>query len=511
VRHPEYDEFLEEDWLFEAITETYIPLIDMMWRLVDEDVPFKITMIISPPLAEMLSDPLLQGRYLRHINKLVELSEKELRRTKGTVQLEDCARMYNAYFIKAKDLFENKCNRNLLNAFKQLQDYGVLEIITCTATHGYLPLIFNRQARLAQIRVAVANYRKHFNRAPDGIWLAECGYQPGDDYLLSENGISFFFIETHGVLYGKPHPRSGIFAPVRCPSGVAAFPRDPQASEEVWSAQKGYPGSYYYREFYRDLGFDAEYEYIKPYLHSDGVRRNVGIKYHRITGPVDLGQKEYYIPRIGLEKAAAHAGDFIHKRTYEIWGAKNLVKNPPLITIPFDAELFGHWWFEGPMFLEFLIRKLVFDQNTIEMTSARDYLQKYPDLQRQQPAMSSWGAEGYSKVWLNGNNDWIYRHQHMAEERMVEIARIHPEADGLLKRYLNQAARELLLAQSSDWAFIMTTGTTVPYAVKRFKDHIHRFNNLFTDILTGNLNEDRLSEMESKDTIFQEIDYRVYL
>lgn len=511
VRHPEYPEFLEEDWLFEAVSETYVPLVDAMFRLVEEGVSFRLTMTLSPPLCEMLADPLLQDRYLRHINMLVELAEKEVRRLKGTPNLEDTASMYLDHFRKAREIFDRRCGKNLLTAFSELQERGVLRIITCTATHGFLPLILEPKARRAQIRVAAANYEKHFGCRPRGIWLAECGYQPGDDALLAAEGIQYFLVDTHAVLFGQPRPTNGIFAPVRTPSGVAVFPRDPEASEEVWSAQRGYPGDYYYREFYRDLGYDGEYEYIRPYLHADGIRRNVGIKYHRVTGRVDLGAKEPYVPAIGLEKAAAHAGDFIHKRTHQALRLKELVQDrPPLITTPFDAELFGHWWFEGPMFLEYLIRKMVYDQSLLELTCAEDYLERHGNLQIQQPTLSSWGAEGYAHVWLNGKNDWIYRHQHLAEERMVQLAAGYPEAEGLLLRYLNQAARELLLAESSDWAFIMTTGTTVPYAVKRFKDHIHRFHVLCSDIQSGNLDEGRLQEMESRDTIFQEIDYRVY-
>ena len=510
VRHPEHSDFLEEDWLFEAISETYIPLIDMMNRLVADGVRFRLTMTLSPTLAEMLVDPLLQGRYLAHIGRLVELAGLEARRHRGTPGLEDCARMYLDHFTKARDIYGQVYGRDLVQAFRRLQEAGVLEVITCPATHPVLPLVAHPKARRAQVRVAARNYEKHFGRPPRGLWLAECAYQPGDDALLAEEGIGYFFVDTHGILFGQPRPWHGIFAPVRCPSGVAAFPRDPEASEEVWSARHGYPGDYFYREFYRDLGFDADYAYIRPYLHADGVRRNIGLKYHRITGPVDLGSKEPYLPAMGLEKAAAHAGDFVHKRVHQVFRLQEVLGRPPLVTVPFDAELFGHWWFEGPMFLEYLIRKLAFDQEVIQMVSAPEYLAEHPTLQSQQPTLSSWGAEGYHMIWLNGKNDWLYRHLHLAEERMVELARRFPEADGLLRRCLNQAARELLLAQSSDWPFIITTGTTVPYAVKRFKEHVLRFTRLYEDLVSGQPDEAVLSGMEWRDSIFQEIDYRVY-
>jgi 1,4-alpha-glucan branching enzyme len=182
----------------------------------------------------------------------------------------------------------------------------------------------------------------------------------------------------------------------------------------------------------------------------------------------------------------------------------------PIIVSPYDAELFGHWWFEGPQFLNFLFRQIHFDQDEIRLATPLDYLAEYPDNQRQELSSSSWGAEGYYRVWINGENEWMYMHQHVAEDRMVELAREYPNADGLLLRALNQAARELLLAESSDWAFIITTATSVQYAKKRFRDHIHRFTRLYEMIKRNEIDAEWLADVEWKDAIFQEIDYRVY-
>jgi 1,4-alpha-glucan branching enzyme len=187
-----------------------------------------------------------------------------------------------------------------------------------------------------------------------------------------------------------------------------------------------------------------------------------------------------------------------------------LLGRKPVIVSPYDAELFGHWWFEGPQFLNYLIRKIHYDQDEIRLATPADYLNEYPDNQQQQLSISSWGAEGYYRVWLNDQNEWMYLHQHVAEDRMIELARANPVSDGLMRRALNQAARELLLAESSDWAFIITTATSVQYAKKRFRDHIHRFTRLYEMIRSNQVDEGWLSEVESMDTIFQEIDYSVY-
>jgi 1,4-alpha-glucan branching enzyme len=342
------------------------------------------------------------------------------------------------------------------------------------------------------------------------MWLAECAYTPGIDEELKREKLRFFFLEAHGVLYGTPRPRYGVFAPVYCPSGVAAFGRDLETAQQVWSADHGYPGDPDYREFYRDLGYDLDYDYVRPYLHADGVRRNIGLKYHRITGKVSLSDKQAYNPEWALNKAASHAGNFMFNREKQIDYLSGVLGRQPLVTSMYDAELFGHWWFEGPNFLDFLFRKIHYDQKTFKPITPSEYLEKFPKNQVITPAASSWGDKGYYEVWLNGTNDWIYRHLHKAADRMVELARENPNARDQRKRALNQAARELLLAQSSDWAFIMTTGTVVQYAELRTRAHLTNFNNLYEQIKRNAIDDNYLKDLEYRHNIFPEIDYRVY-
>jgi 1,4-alpha-glucan branching enzyme len=509
VRHPEHDQFLEEDWLYEAITETYIPLINVFDGLVNDCIDFRITVSLTPTLISMLTDPLLQHRYLRHIGKLIGLAESEIERTRDQPEFNSLARMYRDMFVNARVVFEEKYGRNLITAFKKFQDLGVLEIITCAATHGFLPLMKNRNAVRAQVMIAAEHYKKHLGRAPRGIWLPECGYYEGLDEVLQEAGIRYFFTDSHGVFHASPRPKYGVYAPIYTPSGVAAFGRDIESSKQVWSSIEGYPGDYNYRDFYRDIGFDLDYEYVKPYLHPDGMRVNLGIKYHRITG--ESNHKEPYIRRWALERAADHAGNFLFNREKQVeWLAGMFPERRPVIVAPYDAELYGHWWFEGPDWINFLIRKTVCDQQTVRLITPSEYLRENPKCQIAVPSPSSWGYKGYAEVWLNGTNDWIYRHLHKAADRMVELARSFPRADGLPERALKQAARELLLAQSSDWAFIMKTGSHVEYAVKRTKVHLLRFDKLYHDIKGNALDERWLGDIEYSDNLFPDIDYRVY-
>ncbi|MFH1397137.1 MAG: 1,4-alpha-glucan branching protein domain-containing protein [Candidatus Omnitrophota bacterium] len=509
VRHPEHEDFLEEDWFYEAITETYLPLIWVYEKLMEDKIDFRITMSVTPTLTAMFCDQLLQERYVKHINRLIELAHKEIERTSWQPEFQRLAIMYLNTFCRARDTFE-KYKRNLAMAFKRFQDLGKLEIITCGATHGYFPLMdVCKESVRAQVKVAVSHYESVYGRRPRGIWLPECGFQPGQDEILKEAGLKYFFSDAHGVLHGTPRPKYGVFAPVYCKgTGVACFSRDLESSKQVWSSIEGYPGDYNYREFYRDIGFDCEYNYIRPYIHPDGVRIATGIKYYRITGTGN--HKEPYVPEWATEKCAEHAGNFMFNRQKQVEYLNDFIGKKPLIISPYDAELYGHWWYEGPQWLDFLIRKISCDQDIIRLITPSEYLAENPRNQVITPSMSSWGWKGYSEMWLQGSNDWIYRHLHSASGRMTELVRSYSNTNGLFKRALNQALRELLLAQSSDWAFIMGTGTHTSYAVRRTKDHILNFTRLYEDIKSNSIDQEWLTEIEYKDNIFPEIDYRVH-
>jgi 1,4-alpha-glucan branching enzyme len=509
VRHPEHEAFLEERWLFEAITETYLPLLERFQRLANDGIAFRITMSFTPTLLAMLSDTLLQRRYLHHLELLIELSEKEIQRTRWLPPFQRLALLYHHRFTTARQLFVDTYRHNLIQPFRELSDRGFLEPIASGATHGFLPLMdIQRAAVRAQIHVGVQAFEAAFGKRPVGFWLPECGYHPGHDALLKPYGIRYFLTDAHGVMFGSPRPKYGVYAPVFCPSGVAAFGRDLESSKSVWSAEEGYPGDFDYREFYRDIGYDLEYDYIRPYLNGDGVRLNTGIKYYRITGKTN--DKQPYDPDRALEKAAQHAGNFMFNRERQIEYLRSIMDRAPIIVSPYDAELFGHWWFEGPDWLEFLIRKAHFDQKTFQLIAPSDYFQRYPTNQVLEPSMSSWGYGGYNDVWLNGSNDWLYRHLHMMAERMTQAANAYPQPDPLRERLLNQMAKELLLAQSSDWAFILKTQTHTAYAYRRLQNHMARFYHLDDAIKRGHIDEPWLSEVESKDNPFPLLDHRIY-
>lgn len=510
VRHPESNYVLEEEWLYEAITETYIPLLWMFEGLKRDGIDFKITMSMTPPLVSMLRDPLLQERYEQHLSKLEELIELESERYLQDGHLHYLAEHYATEFNEARHVWE-KYNGDLVTAFQEYQQSNNLEIITCGATHGYLPLMkMYPQAVWAQIQVACEHYTETFGQPPKGIWLPECAYYEGLERMLADAGLRYFLTDGHGILYARPRPRFGTYAPIFTETGVAAFGRDQESSQQVWSSEVGYPGAAEYREFYKDLGWEAEYEYIKPYIMPNGQRKNIGIKYHKITGRgLGLSDKALYDPYWAKEKAAEHAANFMYNREKQTEHLHGIMGRPPIIISPYDAELFGHWWYEGPWFIDYLFRKSWYDQGTYQMTHLADYLRDNPYQQVCRPSQSSWGYKGFHEYWLNDTNAWIYAHLHKAAERMIELSRLEP-ADELQWKALNQAARELLLAQSSDWAFIMRTGTMVPYAVRRTRSHLMRFNKIYEDVKIGKVDSGWLEKVELMDNIFPSINYRVY-
>lgn len=542
IHHPESNDYLEESWLYEAISETYIPLLKNFKKLVDEGVNFRITMSMTPPLLSMLDNKLLQQKYINYLENLIELSEKEIKRTAFNEKMNNLSKYYYERYSEDLRLFRDEFKCDLISQFKHFQDIGVLEIITCGATHGYFPILYvNEKTVRAQIAVGVQTYERYFGKKPRGIWLPECGYVPEADKYLRDFGVDYAIVESHGVLYANPTPVYGTLAPIVSPQGFTVFGRDMESSRQVWSSINGYPGDYNYRDFYRDIGYEADYDYIKPYIAHNGVRVHTGIKYHRITGDTD--NKDIYDIQWAKDSAERQAGHFLNSRTEQIENASHYMNKPPIVLCPYDAELYGHWWYEGPYWLYILFKKIYYDECNFELITPSEYMDKYPEIQQCQPCRSSWGANGYSEVWLNPSNDYAHKHLHTAGDRMCELAYKFRDSydtlnnlDNQIKelkkekkpitsitssskyrntklqvRALNQAARELLLAQSSDWLFIITNNTMVDYAHRRIKDHIGRFTRLYNELNSGKIDRKFLSEIEEKDSVFPDIDYRIYL
>ena len=508
IRHPEIEDALEERWLFEAISESYIPLIDVYDNLLKDNINFKITMSITPTLMTMLEDGYINERYLQYLNKSIELSEKEMLRTRDNVEINKLSQFYNERFNKLKFIYTSY-DCNLMNAFRKFDRAGCLEIITSSATHSFLPLLtINPETVKAQIATGIQSYIDFMGHSPKGIWLPECAYTYSIDSILKEYGIQYFISESKAILNASPKPRYGTYAPIANQNGVCIFARDIESSYQVWSDFTGYPGDFNYREFYRDVGYELPMEYIKPYINKDGIRVDTGIKYYKVTGKTD--NKEYYNRDNAINKAKEHANHFANCRRHQINHISKHMEQPAIITCPYDTELFGHWWFEGPDFIDALIRKSSEEGMNYDLITPAEYLNMHPIVQCSSPSPSSWGENGDFSVWLNPSNHWIYKELHKCADAMIRLANIYPNATDIQRRALNQAARELMLAEASDWPFIIKNNTTVDYAVRQVNVHLERFNRLYEDIMKNSIDLKYVSFIESLDNIFKNVDYKIY-
>ncbi len=503
VHHPEYEHFFEENWFFQAITECYLPLLNVFENLERDGVPFRLTLSLSPTLLAMFADDLLRQRFLQQLEEQIKTAEQEITRTVKDKPKHRLAQWYRRWFIKTRDDYF-KYGGDLISAFRYFQDKNALELITTTATHAYLPLLSPRQSSVYnQIHVGISEFVRQTGQRPEGFWLPECGYYPGLETHLSDCQIRYFFTDTHAFNDDQAVLQSEIMFPLDCGNGVAAFARHTALSDCVWHPDRGYPANPVYREYYDGLGTGT--------TDLEAAFRS-HIKYHCITGP-ERTEKSVYDLRRAVQQTRIDAQHFIGRcESYLQTAMKAKTQDMPVLVVPFDAELFGHWWFEGPLWLEHVLRLAAQQESPVQTSSCGDYLMTYPVKRKQSLLPSSWGAEGYSRYWINETNQWIYPHLDQAQEELEKL--IHDlkgvALSDLQKRTLHQAISSVLLAQSSDWPFILKNGTAVEYATRRLLDYLARFNYLHQSIRKNAIDERYLTALETIDNIFPELNFKRY-
>lgn len=506
VRHPEHPFFLEEHWLFEAVVETYLPLLESCRAMVRDGVPFRLTVDVSPTLAAMLADPLLRKRTTAYIDRLLDFLPREAERAAGNPALAKVVAFYRERLTRLRRLYVKTLDRDILAELSRLARDGVLELAACPATHPLLPLLMDRPALLrGQIRTAVREHERVFGVAPRGVWLPECAYAPPLERYLAEADLRWFVVDAHAFDAARPRPAAGVHAPLSTEYGVAAFARDIDSARQVWSAQFGYPGDPLYREFYRDAGWDLPADYVAPIIDPSGERMFTGLKYHRVTDRAG-SRREIYDPEAARARADLHAGHFFDARVAAARALAARLGRPPVVVCPYDAELFGHWWFEGPWFLEQVVRKMAYDQDELELATPSDVLGRVPERSVASLEASSWGAGGYFEMWLTHANEGRLPALAAVEDRFLALLAEYEGRAPFVDRVLKQMAREVMLAEASDWAFLAAAGTASSYAQSRFRGHVDRFAALDRMLSEGALDEALVAECERRDPLFPSLD-----
>ena len=489
---------LEEDWLFQAIIECYIPLLQVIESSKERNFDnTKLTISLSPTLLTLLENEKIQNTFPSWIKTRLDFLN-------DLPHKEKVASEFLFKNFEDKYLYWQKCSGNLIQKFKNLNLSGNLDILTCAATHGYLPILReNPETVKGQINTALRNHESIFGTRPLGIWLPECAYYENLDHILFNCGIRYAVLDGHGILNSSPRPRYGVYAPICSRKGIAFFGRDSESTLPVWSAREGFPGNPVYREFHKDLGWELPLSE----LQKKGIPsvRPLGIKYHRITDKKSLlSTKEFYLENEAIKKVEEHADHYLLSRSKQLKKLAISSSFEPLLIAPFDAELFGHWWYEGPLFIENLLKKSF--KYSIKLTNLREILIKKPSLQICDPSPSSWGQGGYHNYWLNDKNAWIVPEITKAGSTFIELSSKKLKNKSSL-RLLKQAARELLLSESSDWSFILRAGTTTELAKERVDRHLFRFWKLINMLINDpNIDYDFLESVEEEDNIFPNIE-----
>ncbi|MEM9017844.1 MAG: DUF1957 domain-containing protein, partial [Verrucomicrobiota bacterium] len=392
---------LEEDWLHSAVLETHLPLLETLFRLREEGVPFQLTLNLSPTLLAMMNDRVLRRRTLAYLDRTLRLCRDEVERGDVT-GFRGLAEAYEERFLRFRKIFVEQWQGDLVKAYTDLRDSGHLEIAASAATHGLLPLLMRvPEAVQAQVRAGIRQYVQCFGRLPHGFWLPECAYAPALGQLLRQEGIDWTVVEEHG-LTSSPHAHVHYpFVPGAIREGLRVFGRDQASSSEIWSADEGFPGDSRYRDFMRDIGLEAPLEYLRDYLGESEQRQFTGLKYYRSEQDENEGSLPYD-PALASKALEEHSLRFVASRGAQLAALEAEGVNDPIVVCAFDADLFGHWWYEGTEFLERIFRKTA-ERGDFSFINPGNYLAAHPEREWPvaSPVSSTWGEGGYFETWTS--------------------------------------------------------------------------------------------------------------
>lgn len=495
---PDLEASLEQAWLFEAVTDCYLPLLEMVERLESRPKQAWFTLSLSPTLLELWAHPEFERRYRKHLNDGLAIIEHEAGNAHHPLERRKLALEIKKQRDRAAKQFD-AIDGKLTEAFSRQAKQGKIELITTAATHAFLPAFQNNpNLRHFQIDNGIETFTRHTGLKPKGFWLPECAYFGGIENDLLPHGIEYFCLEARG--FNAATPLASVRQPLACLNGILALGRDAALSQKVWSARSGYPGHANYREFHHDGIHQVDDETCGAFALPDGGRLPFGLKYWRVTGSPE---KDWYAPETARGQAESDAKDFV---------AHLEASEEGLVFLPFDAELFGHWWREGPHWLEQVLRAARASEKS-ELHSAGSAAAAFPKPPVCRPAASTWGRKSDYSFWINRDTDWIYPLLKKASETYESlVSDFSPEnCSPLARRALEQAGRELLLASASDWPFMIRAGSTVDYAMQRMREHIGRFHYVAQSIRHDMVEESKLELLEKLNPAFTDISFKSFL
>jgi 1,4-alpha-glucan branching enzyme len=492
---------VEESWFFEAISETYIPLLMLFDRLEADHVPFRLGISLSPVLAQMLSDDYLQKKYIAHLEHQIDFGKKETERLSN--KPEQCM-LAKRRLDRAVDQHAAFITRYEANIFKTLDSYQQkrkIEFLAAPATQSFFPFFSTYpEAIQANMETAISFYRNLLGFVPQGFWLPEMGWSKELDPFLRSYGFNYTIVDSHGFVFGKPSPSRGTFYPVRTPQGVSVLARDFCACSDITRMRKEGP----YLDTGSDIGYELTLDDVAPFVAQNGARCQTGYKYWQTNGAP-------YDPEAAQNAARENARTFLENCRDRLDAALRHMPELPLSLCAFNADTFGRHWYEGPQFLENLFR-FAADYRDLQFMSPSEYLYLQPisTLEVSMPEYSSWGDNGYMETWLDSSNDWLYRHLNRSIDRMVELADRFTKNSSLKERALNQAAREILLAMSSDWPSFLYRQECTAYSLRQLKDSLQNFTTIYEALGSNYISTEWLTTLERRHDIYPNINYRVF-
>ncbi|GAA3243754.1 glycoside hydrolase family 57 protein [Pseudonocardia petroleophila] len=428
-----------EEWLYQSWAHSYLPVLDVVERLAAEGRRDLLTLGVTPVLAAQLDDP----HSLRGVHDW--LGGWLLRAHEAAARLPELGAHEHRAATAALELFGRRWRHGASPLLRGLSDAGALELLGGPATHPFAPLL-EPPVREFALATGLADAQLRLGTRPSGIWAPECGYAPGMEHGYADAGVARFLVDGPAVRGDTAFAR-----PVGG-SGVLAFARDLDVTYRVWSPRKGYPGGRDYRDFH-------------TYDHPSGL------KPARVTGhAVEPGDKAPYDPRRAAAAVARDAADFVAVVRERLTGLRAEHGRPALTVAAFDTELFGHWWHEGPAWLEAVLRAL--PDAGVRVTTLRGAVDAGLVGAPVDLPPSSWGSGKDWRVWA-GVEDLVALNA-AVQKTLLSVPPAGPGRDPLR----DALAQEALLALSSDWAFMVTKDSAAGYARDRAHGHAHRVDEL---------------------------------